>query len=121
MRVRVDGETLAPVCVPEYLGADNMMDDFLLDEEAGLAYVTTHHKNNIDQMFLEPDRNEERESVAGNPFDEELVGPSQVLNSGRPRRARPSDFRSDPFGTVCPTGLSESRPKERSFLTRPFP
>ena len=28
------------------------------------------------RMSLEPDRNEERESVAGNPFDEELVGPS---------------------------------------------
>jgi hypothetical protein len=53
-----------------------MMDEFLLDEEAGVAYVTTHRKNNIDRMFLEPDRNEERESVAGNPFDEELVGPS---------------------------------------------
>jgi hypothetical protein len=121
MRVRVDGETLAPVRVPEYLGGDKMMDDFLLDEEVGVAYVTTPRKNNIEPMFLEPDRNEERESLAGNPFDEDLVGPSQVLNSGRPRRARPSDFRSDPFGTVCPTGLSESRPKERSFLTRPFP
>jgi hypothetical protein len=34
-----------------------MMDEFLLDEEAGVAYVTTHRKSNIDRMFLEPDRN----------------------------------------------------------------
>jgi hypothetical protein len=76
MRVRVDRETLAPLGIPEYLGGDKMMDDFLLDEDAGVAYVTTHRENTIDRMSLEPDRNEERESVAGNPFDEELVGPS---------------------------------------------
>jgi hypothetical protein len=34
------------------------MDEFFLDEEAGVSYVTTHYKNNIDRMFLEPDRNE---------------------------------------------------------------
>jgi hypothetical protein len=76
MRVRVDRETLAPLGIPEYLGGDKMMDDFLLDEDAGVAYVTTHRENTIDRMSLEPDRNEERECVAGNPFDEELVGPS---------------------------------------------
>jgi hypothetical protein len=76
MRVRVDRETLAPIGIPEYLGGDKMMDDFLLDEDAGVAYVTTHRENTIDRMSLEPDRNEERESVAGIPFDEELVGPS---------------------------------------------
>ena len=76
MRVRVDRETLAPLGIPEYLGGDRMMDDFLLNEDEGVAYVTTHRENTIDRMSLEPDRNEERESVAGNPFDEELVGPS---------------------------------------------
>jgi hypothetical protein len=53
-----------------------MMDDFCLDEDAGVAYVTTHRENTIDRMSLEPDRNDERESVAGSPFNEELVGPS---------------------------------------------
>jgi hypothetical protein len=33
-------------------------------------------ENTIDRMSLEPDRHEEREIVAGSPFDEELVGPS---------------------------------------------
>jgi hypothetical protein len=76
MRVRVDRETLAPLGIPEYLGGDKMMDDFCLDEDAGVAYVTTHRENTIDRMSLEPDRDEEREIIAGSPFDEELVGPS---------------------------------------------
>src|SRR5271154_2592518 len=76
MRMRVDRETLAPLGIPEYLGGDKMMDDFLLDVDAGVAYVTTHRENTIDRMSLEPDRNEEREIIAGSPFDEELVGPS---------------------------------------------
>src|SRR5271154_3768767 len=42
MRVRVDRQTLAPLGIPEYLGGDKMMDDFCLDEETGVAYVTTH-------------------------------------------------------------------------------
>jgi hypothetical protein len=45
MRVRVDRETLAPLGIPEYLGGDKMMDDFLLDEDAGVAYGTTHREN----------------------------------------------------------------------------
>jgi hypothetical protein len=76
MRVRVDRETLAPLGIPEYLGGDKMMDDFCLDEDAGVAYVTTHRENTIDRMSLEPDRHEEREIIAGIPFNEELVGPS---------------------------------------------
>jgi len=76
MRVRVDRETLAPLGVPEYLGGGKMMDDFCLDEDAGVAYVTTHRDNTIDRMSLEPDRSDENETVAGSPFDEELVGPS---------------------------------------------
>jgi hypothetical protein len=51
--------------------------------------VTTHRENTIDRMSLEPDRNEERESVAGSPFDEELVGPSptaaRVITMARKR------------------------------------
>ena len=71
MRVRVDRETLAPLGVPEYLGGGKMMDDFCLDESAGVAYVTTHRENTIDRMPLEPDHGEEIQSIAGSPFDEE--------------------------------------------------
>jgi hypothetical protein len=76
MRVRVDRLTHAPLGIPEYLGGDKMMDDFCLDEDLGMAYVTTHRENTIDRMSLEPDRSEETETVAGKPFDEDLVGPS---------------------------------------------
>jgi hypothetical protein len=78
MRVRVDRDTLAPVGVPEYLGGGKMMDDFCLDENAGVAYVTTHRDNTIERMSLEPGRSDENEIVAGSPFDEELVGPSSA-------------------------------------------
>ena len=55
-----------------------MMDDFCLDEDAGVAYVTTHRDNTIERMSLEPGRSDQSECVAGNPFDEELVGPSSA-------------------------------------------
>ena len=76
MRVRVDRETLAPAGVPEYLGGGKMMDDFCLDEDRGVAYVTTHRENTIDRMPLVPDALEPVVSVVGEPFDQELVGPS---------------------------------------------
>jgi hypothetical protein len=103
MRVRVDRETLAPLGIPEYLGGDKMMDDFLLDEDAGVAYVTTHRENTIDRMSLEPDRNEERESVAGNPFDEELVGPSSgAWGRASGERGRVAFFTTDGGTTALP-------------------
>ena len=49
--------TLAPLGIPEYLGGDKMMDDFCLDEDAGVAYVTTHRENTIDQRHAEPESN----------------------------------------------------------------
>jgi hypothetical protein len=102
MRVRVDRETLAPLGIPEYLGGDKMMDDFILDEDAGVAYVTTHRENTIDQMSLEPDRNEERESVAGNPSDEELVGPSSGAWGRAPGEAGRVAFFTTDGGTTAP-------------------
>ena len=103
MRVRVDRQTLAPLGIPEYLGGDKMMDDFLLDEDAGVAYVTTHRENTIDRMSMEPDHNEERESVAGNPFDEELVGPSSGAWARAPGEAgRVAFFTTDGGTTALP-------------------
>jgi hypothetical protein len=103
MRVRVDRETLAPLGIPEYLGGDKMMDGFLLDEDAGVAYVTTHRENTIDRMSLEPDRNEEREVIAGSPFDEELVGPSSGAWGRAPGEAgRVAFFTTDGGTTSLP-------------------
>jgi len=67
------------------------------------------------RMSLEPDRNEERESVAGNPFDEEresvagipfdeeLVGPSSgSLGRAAGERGRVAFFTTDGGTTALP-------------------
>jgi hypothetical protein len=77
MRVRVDSDTLAPLGIPEYLGGGKMMDDFCVDEQRGVAYVTTHRENTIDRMPLEPGPSSPKVlTIAGDPFDQELIGPS---------------------------------------------
>ena len=54
-------------------------------------------------MSLEPDRNEERESVAGNPFDEEVVGPSSGARGRAPGEAgRVAFFTTDGGTTALP-------------------
>jgi hypothetical protein len=80
-----------------------MMDDFCLDEEAGVAYVTTHRENTIDRMSLEPDRSDERVTVAGDPFDKELVGPSSGAWGRAPGESgRVAFFTSDGGTTALP-------------------
>ena len=73
-RVRVDSETLEPVGEPEILTRGFMGDDFLIDEDAGVAYVTTHRQNTIERIPLEP--GEETVTVVGKPWTEQLVGPT---------------------------------------------
>jgi hypothetical protein len=81
-----------------------MMDDFCLDDESGVAYVTTHRENTIDRMSLEPGRNEVRESVAGDPFDEELVGPSSgAWGRGPGEAGRLAFFTTDGGTTSLPS------------------
>ena len=78
MRVRVDPETLEPADDPEFVAGGRMADDFCIDEDAAVAYLTTHRQNTIDRVPLEPSANRDfaRHSVAGDPFDPQLVGPS---------------------------------------------
>lgn len=75
--------------IPEFLGGDKMMDDLCLEEDSGVAYVATHRENTIDRMSLEPDRSDERESVAGSPFNAELVKPSSGAWGRAPGEAPP--------------------------------
>jgi hypothetical protein len=110
MRVRVDRETLAPLGIPEYLGGGKMMDDFCLDEDAGVAYVTTHRENTIERMSMEPDRSDQTESVAGSPFDEELVGPSSgAWGRAQGEYGRVAFFTTD-GGTTAPPADGVLRP-----------
>jgi hypothetical protein len=79
MRVRVDPATHDPVGPPEFVAGGTQADDFCLDEDAGVAYVTTHRQNTIDRVSMEPDGNfGPQPIVAGDPFTEELIGPSSA-------------------------------------------
>ena len=87
MRVRVDPRTLDPDGLPECVDTGTMADDFCLDEEAGVAYVTTHRENTVDRVPLEPGAGA-RQAVAGHPPDERLLGPSSAAWSRAPGEHR---------------------------------
>ena len=77
MRVRVDPATHQPVGEPEFVAGGRMADDFCIDEDRGVAYLATHRQNTIDRVALEPSQNgDNRRSVAGEPFTEQLIGPT---------------------------------------------
>ncbi|WP_206995815.1 YncE family protein [Trinickia mobilis] len=77
MRVRVDPLTGAPAGEPEFIADGMMGDDLCVDEDAGVAYIATHRQNTIDRVILQPgERRCPRNSVAGDPFTEELLGPT---------------------------------------------
>ena len=77
MRVSVDQETLEPAGLPEFVAGGRYWDDFVLDEDAGIGYVTTHRENTIDRVVMKADSNRAGFVVAaGDPFTETLVGPS---------------------------------------------
>ncbi len=77
MRFKVDPENLEPAATPEVVVAGRMGDDFLIDEEAEVVYLTTHRQNTIDVVSMNPGLNSGfTQSVAGDPYDEEIIGPS---------------------------------------------
>jgi hypothetical protein len=62
--------------LPEFIAGGRQWDDFLIDDEAGVAYVTTHRENTIDRVRLSYDGNRDGNTVvAGDPFTDMLVGP----------------------------------------------
>ena len=88
MRVKVDPHTLEPAGQPELVAAGRMGDDFCLDEDAAVVYLSTHRQNTIDVVSMDPGLNSGfTQSVAGDPFTESLIGPS----SGAWRRS-PGDY-----------------------------
>jgi hypothetical protein len=84
MRVPVDSGTHDPAGPPEIVAGGTMADDFCLDENAGVAYLTAHRQNTIDRVPLQPDDGGGRQVVAGEPFDEQIVGPSSAAWGRRP-------------------------------------
>jgi hypothetical protein len=77
MRVPVDPTTLEPAGDPELVVSGRMGDDFLIDEDAQLIYLTTHRQNTIDIVSMDPGLNSGfTQSIAGDPYTRELIGPS---------------------------------------------
>jgi hypothetical protein len=64
---------------PEVVASDISADDFCLDENAGVAYLTTHTANTIVRVPINAGTDGAKTSVvAGDPFNEQLVGPSSA-------------------------------------------
>ena len=97
MRVAVDPASLEAVGLPEFVAGGRYWDDFVLDENAGVAYVTTHRENTIDRVVMAADGNRSGFIVAaGNPFTEVLVGPSSgVWRRGTNDYGRVAYFTTD--------------------------
>lgn len=106
MRVPVDAGTLDPAGAAEFVAAIDNADDFCLDVDAGFAYVTRHRANTLDRVPLEPRHGSEVRHVAGDPFDEVLVGPSSAAWRRRPSdRGRVIYVTTDGGTTAPPNGI----------------
>jgi hypothetical protein len=110
MRVPVNPETLDAIGEPERVSAGRMADDFCIDEDAGVAYVTTHRENTIDCISLDPAKNSERYIVAGDPFTEELIGPSSAAWSRAPAAYGKVAYCITDGGTASPLPDGVRRP-----------
>jgi hypothetical protein len=110
MRVRVKPETLDVVGEPEHVSAGRMADDFCIDENAGVAYVTTHRENTIDCVSLNPAKNSDRFIVAGDPLNEELIGPSSAAWGRLPGEYGKMAFVTTDGGTASPLPDGVRRP-----------
>jgi len=78
-RVAVDPSTHEAVGFPEVVATGfRAADDFCLDEGAGVGYVSTHITNTIQRVSLTPSSSPSRAIVAGDPFNDQLIGPSSL-------------------------------------------
>ncbi len=103
MRVPVDPHTHKPAGEPELVVAGRMGDDFCLDEDAGVIYLTTHRQNTIDRVSMEPGKNSGfTQSVAGDPYTEQLIGPSSAAWGRGPGEAGKIAYFTTDGGTASP-------------------
>ncbi|HTD13661.1 MAG TPA: hypothetical protein VK673_00680 [Chthoniobacterales bacterium] len=110
MRVKIDSKTLTAAGEPEHVAAGRMADDFCIDEDASVAYLTTHRENTIDVVSLDPAKNSARFIVAGDPFTEELIGPSSAAWSRRPGEYGKVAYVTTDGGTASPPPDGLRRP-----------
>jgi hypothetical protein len=79
MRVAVDPATNEPIGGPEHVADVRAVDDFCLDENAGVAYLTRHPHHIVERVPLETATSGPgRAIVAGDPFTEKLIGPTSI-------------------------------------------
>ena len=103
MRVLVNPDTHEPAGEPELVLAGRMGDDFCIDEDAEVAYLTTHRQNTIDRVSLDPAKNSGfTQSVAGDPFTEQLIGPSSAAWGRAPGDYGRVVYITTDGGTVSP-------------------
>lgn len=102
MRVPVDPSTLDPAGPAQFVAAIDTADDFCLDEDAGFAYVTRHRANTIDRVPLAPRHGSEVRHIAGDPFDETLIGPSSAAWGRGPTDHRRVAYVTTDGGTTAP-------------------
>jgi hypothetical protein len=106
MRVAVDPTTLDPAGEAEFVAAIDNADDFCLDESTGFAYVTRHRANTIDRVPLEPCHGSQVRHIAGDPFDEVLIGPSSAAwGRGPGEHGRVAYVTTDGGTTAPPDGI----------------
>jgi hypothetical protein len=107
MRVPVDSSSLDPAGPPQFVAAIDNADDFCLDEDNGFAYVTRHRTNTIDRVPLAPGHGSEVRHIAGDPFDETLVGPSSAAWGRGPQdHGRVAYVTTDGGTTAPPHGIT---------------
>jgi hypothetical protein len=131
MRLPVDPTTLNPAGAPQLVATGSQWDDFDIDQDAGVAHIhhapAKHHRAGT----ARPHSGQAKVTVAGIPFDEQLIGPSDFA-WGR----RPHDFGSvayittdggvtaaPPDGIFWPAKLLTSRTHHSrgvTLLARPF-
>jgi hypothetical protein len=121
MRVKVNAETLDAIGEPEHVAVGSEYDDFCIDENAGVAYLTTHRENTIDCASLNPARNSDRFIVAGYPLTEELIGPSSAAWGRLPGENAKVAFVITDGGTASPWPDGVRRPAKLLRVVFPEP